>query len=113
MASQKLSEEQNRAIGERIQIARENKNMTQAELAEALGISVNAVSLFETGTNGCSLKNLLIISDLLDVSMDYLTKGEQVANIEEPILRRVAALSNQEKEKLMSFMDLYHPLTAV
>lgn len=113
MASQKLSEEQNRAIGKRICTARENKNMTQAELAEALGISVNAVSLFETGTNGCSLKNLLTISDLLDVSMDYLTKGKQTTNFEEPILQRVSLLSDQEKEKLMSFMDLYHPLTAV
>ncbi len=86
--------------------------MTQAQLAESLGVSTNAVSLFETGTNGCSLKNLLLISDLLEVSMDYLTKGKQSVDIEDPMFIRFANLTDKEKEQLIKFVDIYHPPAA-
>ena len=38
-------------LGERIRIYRINQNMTQRELAEALGVSAQAVSKWETGVS--------------------------------------------------------------
>ena len=48
-------------IGFLLQQARKDKNWTQAELAEACGLSVEAVSNIERGVNYPSFDNLFLI----------------------------------------------------
>ncbi len=59
-------------IGGRLSVCRQNKNMTQEELAYRLGITPQALSKWERGVSFPDISMLADISRLLDVSTDYL-----------------------------------------
>lgn len=59
-------------IGRRIKIARENKKLTQEQLAELVDLSPMYVSVLERGKKPPKLQTLVCIANALDVSADYL-----------------------------------------
>ena len=72
-------------IGKRIRSRRMEMNMTQDELAEKLLVSRPAVSNWETGKNYPDLQIIVMLSEVLDVSLDDLLKGD--ANVVEQITK--------------------------
>lgn len=62
-------------LEEKLRILRQEQGLSQAELAEAMGVSRQAVSRWETGTGLPSTGNLLYLSRLHGVSMDELVRG--------------------------------------
>ena len=62
-------------VGARIAALRTERKMTQAELAERLGVSDKAVSKWELG--GCypDVTMFPLIADIFGVSVDYLMRG--------------------------------------
>lgn len=58
---------------------RKEKNLTQSELAEKLGITNKAVSKWETGEAMPDTAQLLPLADILGVSVDELLRGERTA----------------------------------
>lgn len=56
-----------REIGERLRALRLDREMTQAELAQVLGIPHTNVSAIERGLRGVSLQQLVKLSRALDV----------------------------------------------
>ncbi len=72
-------------VGERIAALRRKRNMTQAELAEKLGISYQAVSSWERGATMPDIGKLLELSRALGTSVDALLGGrEEEAAAQEP-----------------------------
>jgi transcriptional regulator with XRE-family HTH domain len=63
-------------IGTRIRAARRDRNLTQDELAEIVGVSRSAVAQWETGRTGQITGNLTRIADALGVNVEYLVHGE-------------------------------------
>ena len=63
-------------IGKRIHEIRQQKNLTQEQLASDLAISRQAVSKWESGKAIPEIENLMYISNLYDVSLDELVKGD-------------------------------------
>lgn len=61
-----------KAMGRRIKAARKKAAMTQARLAEEVGISEVHVSNLESGTGNPSLATLVDIANVLSVSTDEL-----------------------------------------
>ena len=59
-------------IGSRLSVCRQNKNMTQEELAYRLGITPQALSKWERSVSFPDISMLADISRLLEVSTDYL-----------------------------------------
>lgn len=59
-----------------IKTAREASGMTQAELAQALGVSQGAVANWENGSNGPTAGNLIKMSAILRCSVDDLLKRD-------------------------------------
>ena len=57
---------------ERIRYLRENKNMSQKELASILGMSQTGYSKYETGENDIPTSILLKLADFYDTSVDYI-----------------------------------------
>lgn len=55
---------------------RKNANMTQNDLADKLNVSRQAVSRWEMGTAMPDVDNLIAMSDLFGVSLDYLLKDQ-------------------------------------
>ena len=59
-------------MGSRLSVCRQNKNLTQEELAYRLGITPQALSKWERGVSFPDISMLADISRLLEVSTDYL-----------------------------------------
>ena len=62
---------------ERLIRLRQEQGLSQSGLAEALGVSRQAVSRWETGAAMPSAENLLCLSRLYGVPMDELIRGEE------------------------------------
>ena len=90
-------------FSEKLQILRKNKGLTQEELAEKLGVSRQAVAKWESSIVYPDIYNLIQISNLMNVSVDYLVKdqdcavnirGEEQTDIDELIEFRLKANVN-------------------
>ena len=64
-----------KAIGERVRKARMAKNMSQAQLAEALNISPSHMSNIEMGKHAMNVATLYQLCELLDVSADWIVRS--------------------------------------
>ena len=62
----------NDRLGERIKRLRRKANLTQSELAGALHVSPALISAYELGERTPSLKILMGLADIFQVSTDYL-----------------------------------------
>lgn len=60
----------------KLRTERRKRDVTQKELANAVGIDQASISLFESGKRNPSLETIVKIAKYLDVSLDYLTKGD-------------------------------------
>lgn len=58
---------------------RKRHNMTQGDLSTTLGITRSAISMYEMGTRMPDYDMMKRISDLFNVSMDYLYEREPAA----------------------------------
>jgi transcriptional regulator with XRE-family HTH domain len=97
-------------IGIRIRDIRQGKNLSQAELAEQLGISHGTVSYWERGGNA-KPDNLRNFAKLCSVSMEWLTNGIDVEAAFHPrwiqIEGRLRHRPNEELEELFDLFDFY------
>jgi len=59
-------------IGENIVIARKNLNLTQADLADKMNVSYQAVSSWERDENLPDTINLIALAATLKVTLDWL-----------------------------------------
>ncbi|HCC35990.1 MAG TPA: XRE family transcriptional regulator [Ruminococcaceae bacterium] len=64
-------------IGRRIKEIRNAKELSQAELAEQIDMSVPYISLIETAAKKASLSTLILIANALGVTVDALLNGNQ------------------------------------
>ena len=66
-------------LGEHIARLRGEKQLSQGELADALGVSRQSVSKWETDASVPELDKLIRLSDLFGVTLDQLVRGEDKA----------------------------------
>lgn len=69
-------------IGERLREARKNKNMSQQQLGDLLGVSKVSICGYENGIRIPTIENFVQLLDILDLSADYLL-GRDVAVVSE------------------------------
>lgn len=85
-------------LGERIYKLRTEKEMSQGDLAEAMEVSRQSISKWETNGSVPELEKLVKLSEVFDITLDELVMGEniserpvpepQVIYIEKPVARR-------------------------
>ena len=63
------------SLGEALKENRERCHMTQEFVAEAIGVSRQAVSKWETGTSDPSTSNLIALAKLFDISAEELLQS--------------------------------------
>lgn len=85
-------------IGKFISERRKAKKLTQEQLAEKLGISINAVSKWERGLCLMDMSLLKPLSKILDVSINEILAGEFIKDEE---------LKNKTDENIVNITDLY------
>ncbi|MCX4268496.1 MAG: helix-turn-helix transcriptional regulator [Lachnospiraceae bacterium] len=59
-------------FNERLRNVRKKCGLTQQNMADKLGISLNAYQKYEQAERSPSLECLVIIADIFDISIDYL-----------------------------------------
>ncbi len=59
-------------VGERIKESRKQKNLTQSQVAKILRMTQQQYSRFENGVYELDYENLIKISELYEISLDYL-----------------------------------------
>lgn len=74
------------SLGERILELRKAANMSQADLARAMDVSRQAVSKWETDQSSPDASNLILLSDLLDTDIEYLTTGRRTYGRRPPVV---------------------------
>lgn len=73
-------------IGKKIKTARSEKNMTQMDLADAMGISYQAVSNWERGNSMPDISKIPELCQILDISMDDLMGNEATTDTVKKII---------------------------
>ena len=90
-------------LGKKIKLYRENKNMTQSEIADILGVKAATISKYEAGTLEPNIESLKKLAELFDVSIDELLKEDDFDISKIDILE---VLREQKDMKLKG--NLYH-----
>ena len=62
-------------MADRIQYLRKSKGLSQEELADKVGVSRQAVSKWESEQSAPDLEKIIIMSELFEVTTDYILKG--------------------------------------
>lgn len=86
-------------IADRIKYLRERYSMTQTDLAKKLGVSRSAVNLWEMSVSSPSLSNLVEMSKIFDVNVDYLI------NLTDKITVDITDLKPNEREIVMKLVE--------
>ena len=73
------------SIGDRITTLRKERNLSQIDLAHALGVSRQAVSKWENNQSSPDTVKLIQLADLLNTEVEYLATGNRPSRPSEPI----------------------------
>ena len=57
---------------ERLRVLREQKNLTQSDLADRMGVKLRQYQRYEHGEQGLSMEGWIFLADFYNVSLDYL-----------------------------------------
>lgn len=96
----------------RIRALRAEKNITQLRLSLELEVAQETISAYEKGKHSPSLKSLIKLADLFDVSIDYLIgrsdirkpeTGKLLQDEEILLLTRYRRLSTLDKARLLAY----------
>lgn len=96
-------------IAERIRLYRQQKNLSQAELADRSGINNKSLSRYELDTSVPPADALKAIADALGVSADALLSDNVIAIKDKELLKRfevIQEMDGEDKAMVIKFLDL-------
>ena len=92
------------SIAEQIKNLRNDRRLTQSELAKMLKVSRSAVNAWEQGTNNPTLSYTAELAEIFNVSIDYLIGGSEnkvdiagLSKDEQEAVRRVISCFKSKK----------------
>ena len=88
---------------EKLQTLRQQKGLTQEELAQALFVSRAAISKWESGRGYPNIDSLKAIARFFSVTVDMLLSGEEVLTIAEETQRQ---RDGQFQDLVFGLLDL-------
>jgi Fic family protein len=91
-------------LGDKIKLYRENKKMTQNDLADILEVSSGTISKYESGALEPNIESLKKLADFFGITIDELLKDEEKFDFSN--VNVLKALREQKEMKLKG--NLYH-----
>lgn len=92
-------------IGKRIQERRKQLGFTQEHLAEMMNVSIQMVSNLERGNKAIRIDNLINLSQILDISTDYILTGKETADDIQALTSRIAQLPDRDRKMVKMLVD--------
>lgn len=100
-------------LGEKLQKLRKDQKMSQEELASKITVSRQSVSKWELNEALPDTENIIQLSKVLGVSIDYLLNNE-IENIEEtPILKEITKKVKKEYNNLWTIVTVISIILAI
>lgn len=93
------------AIGRRIQNRRKQQGYTQEQLADLMNVSIQMVSNLERGNKAIRIENLIRLSQILEVSTDYILTGKQTADDTQGLSARISALPDRDRKLINHLVE--------
>lgn len=93
-------------MGIRIARCRKGQRMTQEQLAEQMGVSLQTVSCIELGKKAIRPENLANLCTVLGVSADYILYGKRTEQQMKGLLERLAELDEPSYNAVQTVTEL-------
>ncbi len=90
---------------DKLRNTRENRELSQTEMAQKLGIAVTTYRNYENTTREPNYEILVNIANLLDVSVDYLLGNENKGNSLNVLLLKSSKLTERSFRELNLYLD--------
>ena len=87
-------------MGSKLKNLRKEKQLTQKQIADRIGLAISAVSSYESGTRYPSYDVLIRLAHIFHVSTDYLLGVTDKREID------VTGLNDQEVELISQIIDI-------
>lgn len=87
-------------MGEKLKALRLEKNLTQKQVADRIGLAISAVSSYESGMRYPSYEALIKLARIFHVSTDYLIGMTDTRNID------VSGLNDEEIACVLQMIDI-------
>ena len=95
-------------FGERIKRIRQKENLTQEQFAMKLNVSRQAVSNWENNKTLPDIGMLILMSDVFQISLDYLIKGEnQMNNMTEKVIKDGSQTRRAKYNRVCSIIGVF------
>lgn len=103
----KVTHDIDKAVGQSLATHRLACKMTQAQVAEALGLSVDAISRMERGTISLTLPKLMMFADLFNCSLsDFIIESSPLLNEQlQKVGKLIEPLDTQERQKFIQLIE--------
>lgn len=92
-------------IGKRIALRRKELNITQEQLAESIGLSLQSISCIELGKKGIRPENLINLCIALDSTSDYFLFGKRSEAQMNSLEQKMSTLNNEDYLLLESIVN--------
>lgn len=94
-----------RIVGDRIKESREQLKLSMTQLAEKTGLTVSAISQFESGDRVPQLDSLDKLAKALEVSVDYLMgRDEKISDKNlNAMFRGLQNMTGKDREQMIDF----------
>ena len=95
------------AMGKRMKKQRKLLHMTQEQIAEKLNVSVKHYGEVERGNAGLSIENLILVSNILGIDLNYLIRGEDsIENIPSRMKEIYLNSPPDRRQRIMELLDI-------
>lgn len=91
-------------IGKRIRELRKASGLSQEQLAKQLDVTRQTISNWEANIAQPNLEKIIMISDLFQVSLDQLVKGEMPKSSHEVNLDELVQMNWEHRKKMLAFI---------
>ena len=104
-------------FGKRLKQLRENANITQEELGKKVNLVKSNISMYEKGKRTPSVEILEQMSNIFDVSIDYLLGKTEIkkyntpfnSNTEKKLFEKIKKMSEEQKKKILDVINIFFP----
>ena len=94
-------------MGERISLKRKEKCLTQEQLAEKVGISLQTVSNIECGKKAARPESIAKICVVLDTTADFIMLGKKSEEDLKGIIKTISVLPEKEYRVITDIVQLF------
>jgi len=96
-----------RNMGTRIMNRRKELGLTQENVAEQAGLTIQTISSAERGTKALRPENIIKISDVLHVPTDYILRGKPFEEPFKNFSSKMSKLTPQQRYYLEQILENY------